>query len=442
VLATIYLRSTTGANGNTGLTSWANAKATLAAAMTAAGAGGTVYVSQVHAESSAGNMALSSPGTAASPIRIICVNDASAPPTAVATTATVSATGTPNINFDGYAYCYGVTFKSGSGTGVCNITFNPITGWWWRLEDCRLWLVGNNSNAEITVGNSGASTNDQLLELINCTLSFANVSQAVNASCNMIWKGGGLAGSVPTSLFARSVDGPPGDVSVYGVDLSAIDTGNNLVAYASAGNAHKYHFENCALGSGYGVVTGTHPGQGGPIVRITNCGNASASNNYAYYRYQGTITSETTIVKTGGSTDGAASISMKMVSNANAKWISPLESDPIYTFFAAGAGSKGVSVSIVTDGVTLTDTECWIEVEYLDDIASNQSTITNDRSADVLATAANQTTDTATWTTTGLASPVKQKLTKTVILDNDGPLIVRVMLAKASTTVYVDMEPI
>ncbi len=73
-MAVIYLRSTDGSDADNGST-WALAKATLAAALTAAGAGGTVYVSQVHAETQAGAMTLTSPGTEASPVRVICARN-------------------------------------------------------------------------------------------------------------------------------------------------------------------------------------------------------------------------------------------------------------------------------------------------------------------------------------------------------------------------------
>ncbi len=54
-MAVIYLRSTDGNDLDDGLT-WATARATLANALTAAGAGGTVYVSQNHAETQASAM--------------------------------------------------------------------------------------------------------------------------------------------------------------------------------------------------------------------------------------------------------------------------------------------------------------------------------------------------------------------------------------------------
>ena len=139
-MAIIYLRSTNGtADADDGST-WALAKTTLAAALTAAGNGGTVYVSQAHAETQATVMTLTSPGTAANLVKIICVSDATAPPTTLATTATVTTTGASPISFSGFGYCYGVTFNAGTGSTAANINFTSGSPWYWRLEYCALFI--------------------------------------------------------------------------------------------------------------------------------------------------------------------------------------------------------------------------------------------------------------------------------------------------------------
>src|SRR3990167_8140047 len=97
-MAVVYLRSTDGSNLDDGST-WALAKATLAGALSAAGRGGAGYVSQAHAETQGTNMTLTSPGSAASPVNVICVDDSAEPHTATATTATVTTTGTTSITF-------------------------------------------------------------------------------------------------------------------------------------------------------------------------------------------------------------------------------------------------------------------------------------------------------------------------------------------------------
>src|SRR3972149_1584016 len=92
-----YVRSTDGSDADTGLT-WALAKATLVGALAVAAAGERIWVSQAHAETQASAMTLTSAGTESSPVEILCGNDAAEPPTAMATTATISITATSSCN--------------------------------------------------------------------------------------------------------------------------------------------------------------------------------------------------------------------------------------------------------------------------------------------------------------------------------------------------------
>lgn len=443
-MAIIYLRSTDGSDSNDGST-WALAKATLAAALTAAGAGGTVYVSRDHAETQATAMNLDSPGTAASPVRVLCVNDAAEPPTALATTATVSTTGNAAMNFTaGYVYCYGVTFNCGSGFNNARMNFGALTtsSWWWRIERGKLALVATGNDMPIIVGTSvGAGVGTGQLELVDTVVSFAHAAQHIRVHRNFSWRGpsdaAGTVGTAPTALIVipgRGVSGPT--VKVSGVDLSAAS--GALVDVAGAAGA-RVSFENCKLHASATVTTGTPFGPNGTIVELVNCDSADTNYNYHRHSYQGDITDETTIVRTDGASNGDVPFSLKMVSSANAKFFSPLESPPVTVWNETTGSAITVSIPVVTDGVTLTDAEAWIEVEYLGTSGFPLSTIASDRAADILATPANQTTDaTSTWTTTGLSSPLKQTLSVSITPQEKGLIRARVMLARASTTMYVD----
>lgn len=95
------------------------------------------------------------------------------------------------------------------------------------------------------------------------------------------------------------------------------------------------------------------------------------------------------------------------------------------------------TIEVITDNVTLTDGECWLEIQYLGTSGVPLGSFLSDAKADVLATAANQTTSSETWTTTGLTTPVKQYLRVTFTPQEKGFVHAVVKLAKASTTVYV-----
>lgn len=432
-----YLRSTDGSDASDGL-SWANAKATLAGAFAVMAAGETVYASQVHAETQASAMTLTSPGTAASPCRVLCVNDGAEPPTALATTATISATGNSVVAFLGFAVSDGITYSSGSTTSTGGIAFTNSSPLWWRFINGSLRIAGSNANNRMNFGASATSTDDTLVELINTTLRFANVGQGVVVRCPLRWQGGSVdsGGSIPTTLFLTPSSGNSGWADVLGVDLSALGSGKNLVD-AGQGNFTAYSFTSCKLGSSVSLVTGSNAGQGGVTATLVNCD--SADTNYRYHKsvYQGDITQETTIVRTGGATDGTTTVSRKMVSSANAKFFSPLESDWIY-FWNETLGAVTISIPVVTDNVTLTDAEAWVEVEYLGTSGFPLGNYASDRAADILATPANQTTDGTSLWPNAPGTPIKQVLSTSVTPAEKGLIRARVMLAKASTTMYFD----
>jgi len=211
-MADIYLSSVDGSDGDDGST-WALAKATLAAALTAAGAGGTVYMDNAHAETQASDMTLASPGTAASPTRVLCVDRTGnpQPPTALATTGAVTTTGNTKIIFGAgsYTYYYGITFTAASGgttsAGYITVFSDGTTSAGVIFEACVL----NNGTTAVTAvmafGRHGSSARlSQSVVLLNTKLQFGGAyTNAVTIAVYFLWKGpsSAIQGSVPTSLL-------------------------------------------------------------------------------------------------------------------------------------------------------------------------------------------------------------------------------------------------
>jgi hypothetical protein len=436
----LYVRFGDGSDSDDGST-WALAKATLAGAFAAASAGDTIYVSDNHAETQSFAMTLTSPGTAASPVTVICADDAAEPPTARATSATISTTGGNQISFAGFCYCYGITFSGSSGaTTNMGWQFAAATPWAWHLEACSLRRAGTNSGDPI-IGAAATTVDDQFLRLTNTTLHFGHANDNLILRARMEWRGtaNAIGGTTPTTLFGAAA-AFAGQAWVYGVDLSALASGKSLVDLSGAA-PHRYRFANCKLGSEVAITTGTHVGQGGAVVEVINCDSADTNYRYYYEDYAGTITQETTIVRTGGASDGTTPISYKFVTTANSKWYFPL-CGPWVTIWNETTGS-GVTLTaeVVTDNVTLTDAEAWIEVEHLGTSGFPLSLTESDQITDpIFGTPANQTSSSETWTTTGLTTPVKQALSKQVTPQEKGPIRARVVLAKASTTMYADLK--
>ena len=425
-MADIYLSSVDGDNADNGST-WALAKATLVAALTAAGAGGRVFVDHAHAETQAGGMTLASPGTAASPTLVICVDRTGnpEPPTARATTGTVTSTA-GNVAHTGVAYVYGLTVSG------ANIQLPSSGGHSWVYEESVLAVTA--SGGAMIFGDGSVNVVQAVL-LINTDLSFNNTSQEIRPWEVFDWKGGAVVGAtVPTTLFdlfGRHM------VIVQNVDLSALGSGKNLCDVARASG--NILFLDCKLGASVAITTGTFAGPRGAHVEVIN--SDSADTNYRFHRqnYQATETQETTIVRTGGASDGTTTFSRKVVSTANVTKVFPYEGMWIELWNETVGSAQTATVEIITDNVTLTDAEAWLEVEYLGTSGFPLGLFANDRVADpIFGTPANQATSTVDWTTTGLATPIKQKLGVAFTAQEKGLVRARVVVAKASTTVYYD----
>lgn len=445
-MAIIRVRSTDGNDADNG-SSWALAKATLAGAFAAAAAGDTIWVSHQHAETQASAMTLTAPGTAALPVWVICVNDGADPATTLATTATITTTGSNAITIVGaFTYYYGINFRGAtSGTqGSINISSGSSVPFAHYFRNCSLGAgAGPTATAFVTYGTSISNHDDQLIVFDNTTLHFTHINQqAAQNGGRFVWKNtasavGGTA--VPTTLFVPTNSGS-GQCRISGVDFSALGSGKTILN-VGRGNCGDFRFRNCKLGASVSLTTGTVPGPGAMITEFINCDSADTNYRYWYQDYAGTIEQETTIVRTSGATDGVTPVSREMISSANASKFYPLVLKELFIWNETVGSSKTLTLHTITDNITLTNQDCWLEVEYLGTSGFPLSLFTDNADSlnDLLlgGTPANHPTSTATWTTTGLTTPVKQKLEVTVTPQEKGPIILRLMLARPNTTMYV-----
>lgn len=432
-----YVRSTDGSDADNGLT-WATAKATVAGAIaTPVVAGDTIYVSQSHAETTAGALSWGTAGTVASPTRILCGNDGAEPPTALATTATITTTGASAISMSGVCYVYGLTFNSSDGANVPQVT---TSGSRVRLDTCVLNLVGTSSTGVLGNGSGTA-----WLDLINCNIKLSNAGQGFRGNGRLYWNGGGVVSgsSTPTNLItAYNLGGATSGVEflIENVDFSNFGAATNFSIPVPAGAVLR--IRNCKLPASWsGALVSsafTTPGR----AEMFNCDSGATNYKIKIQDNGGNIDQETLIVRTGGASDGTTPISWKMVSAANCNYPHITLATPNMVLWNETTGSsKTLTVEIIRDSATaLTDKEIWLEVDYYGSSGSPLGTLITDAAATVLTSAANQTSSSATWgdQSPSMANPNKQSLSVTFTPNAKGFFIGRVMLAKASTTVYVD----
>jgi hypothetical protein len=158
------------------------------------------------------------------------------------------------------------------------------------------------------------------------------------------------------------------------------------------------------------------------------------------YDYSGTLTVETTIIRTAGASDGVQAVSWKMVTTANCSRVFPFRSFPMALWNTATGGAKTATVEMVNDGTTLKDSEAALEVSYLGSSSYPLASRVTTAAADLLNAGANISTSTETWTTTGLSSPVKQKMAASFTPNMVGLVRATVVVSKASQTLYADYK--
>ena len=407
---------------------WSAAHKLLQNAASWTAAGDTIWVSHQHAQTHTGGGQITVSFPVLYPrVNVICVNDGAAPPTASAASATMTGSSVAGIRFVGNHYTYGIGFSTG-------LQFLPDTGDQ-IFDSCSFASTSSSASTPLAI------QTETLVELRNVTLSHAST---LPPAAWVSFEGSGSRFNWYDSPSALGGSGNTPDcflnvagyclATIDGVDLSGF--GTNPLIGSSLGFFCDVLFQRCKLGSATDSFSWSSGGRG--VVRLYD--SSSGDNHYLALSGcpNGSERTETTIVRTGGATNGTTPHSRKLTSSGYATFVHPLESEWIAYWNETVGSPVTITVEIVTDGVTLTDKEAWLEVEAKTVSGSTQSTYTDDRAATIMASASNQTSSSVSWTTTGLSSPVKQKLEVTVTPQEKGVIRARVCLAKISTTLYFD----
>ena len=430
-MAILYCWS--GAAGTGSGADWTNAKTTLTAAFATEVAGDTIYVAHDHAETTAASITLTSSGANNNVTKIVCVNRAGSVPPVSAdrrATATVTTTGVSNITLTGVAHYDGVIFTAGNAANTANIAVT--TTQWHRFDNCSLRLGGSNALSGITIGASTAG--GTLVEINNTTMSFTNTGQALTTYGRFKWRNtaSALLGTIPGTVFvANAARG--GSVECIGVDLSAAGSGKTIVSSTGPNQAGTAKFIDCKLDA---AVTKAAAMSSPGTWEIDFLRSGSAGVNYNVYsqRLAGSLNEETTIVRTGGASDGTTPIAWKIDTLTTCNYSAPFECPPIAIWCDTTGSAKTATIECIGTAIA-TDQEVWVELEYLGSSSSPLGSFVADCAADLLTAGANQTSSSATW---GGALTGKFKLAVTFTAQQKGWVYCRVKCAKASSTFYID----
>lgn len=404
-------------------------------------AGNAFFFGDNSAELATVSVNLIGQGTNAAPCFIYCCDHTVAPPasTNLKTTGTWTITGASNLGFNGgYAYYYGITFSAGSSTNQGNITIGATVAFAHKFENCGLVLAGTNAASIVNIAQNLSGSR---VWFINTTVSFGAVGQTiVSNAAEFVWENTASAvigAAVPTKLFT-----PPaasGTNILRGVDLSALGTGKAIVGGGGAGGF--YSIIDCKLNA-LVTVAGTPTIIGGTITNVIRSDSSGTNYRQERYAYEATQTVETTIIRTGGASIEGTGQSWKIITTANPRWLWPYKS-PVMQVENKTTGSN-VTVTIYgiwgTGSVPNND-DIWIEAEWLGSASFPQGSFINSTKTNNLAAGSALSSDSSTWG--GSTTPFKMSVTLSSPQPAlTGPINVRVLAAKPSTTFYIDPQPV
>lgn len=372
-------------------------------------------------------------------IRCICVNHSgSVPPVSADLRTTGGMTGSSGVNTQakGCFYMYGLNWRAGAAAGTGHLQLCNNNNDYQTYDTCTLELLHTSGSDQIQVG-LNTSTKGGKLEFFDTNCKFAAAGQSIAVGdCDLWWRGGAAQGTAPTTLFTDlgSTSTAQCDVLVEAVDLSLV-TGTLVGDFAVP---ITFRFKNCKLGAGV-AAQASQTQDTGATTYIQNSDSGSTNYRNEKHHRRGDQTTETTVVMTGGASDGTTPFSDKIVTTANCDFTCPFEVIPYEIWCDVTGSAKTITVELLTDNVTLKDNEAFAVLDTLQ--TSGFPTGTLARSApDLLAAGSNigAGTGTGNWTTTGLGTPVSQKIAFTFTPQKKGLVTVYLFIGKASTTVYVN----
>ena len=447
-MTTYYVDSAAGSN-TAPYDTWAKAATSLATIAAIDAAGDTVYVASTHSETLGTNPAYSWAGTSAAPVRIICADKTSgAPPTTGATGATIATSNGVALSLAaaGVAYFYGLTFSVGGG-GATNANITPCSAAPCEFDTCN--FVINNTGAGSLIN---IAVNGILCLFSNCTAKFGHALQGVSLAgfgASMTWAGGSIdaASAAISKLFVAVSAGS--NVRVVGVDLSACSSSFNPVATTAANIV--VDMIECKLPASWSGTPNGSTGGIGTRVSMYQCDSAGVTTTVNVGDAYGTITSNTTVVMTGGASDGTTQLSWQLASNSQTSLATPLKSE-WRAVWVDTTVSKTLTWNYVADANiaagqgagtanAFQNNQVWVELLYLGSATSPLGSYASSAPSTPVAAASDNGSGSASWTTTGLTTPKTGVCSVTFTTGLKGPMLARICVGAASKTIYADPSP-
>jgi hypothetical protein len=206
-------------------------------------------------------------------------------------------------------------------------------------------------------------------------------------------------------------------------------------------------FEECKFHASMTRYGTTNVG-GYPATPVITVRCDSGATNYKATRdeYAGSQVTETSITRVGGATDGTTPTSDKIVTNAQAAFLTPYRMLPLAIWSETTGADDIVTVHGTVNSASLPNNdEIWMDVQYLGSSGSPIASFKTTCKSHPLAAAAAVSSDGSTWNGGGSGagwSPFKLVTTLTSPQPQmKGFIYINVRIGKTSGTCYIDPLP-
>lgn len=413
---------------------WAKAATTLAG-VTGAAAGDRYLFNKLHAESVA-TVSVVLPGTVANPVKLLSgTKDTTSGLTDLTAGAQITYTGTTFSLTGTCAYIFGLKVIGSSASSHDQNWFTSVDNCV-ELDSCESHLTGAGGSSSISFGQvSSSGGGGGRTTLRNHVVKLGNSGQRVKIAGEVRVHGLSFASgtTTPAAIFAYSTGTRGNNVLVEKLDCTNL--GNAFDFWGTAQGGSKVVMRDITVPSGW---TGA-PVTSGAIrigcdvecYAITKGGTFMRVWNRSYTH---DLQDSGSVYLDGGASDSAP-YSLYMTTTANVSY--PAGAARSIELQAAPITSTGspitwtVEILRQSSAASITDAQVWLEVELPDgQVISTR--------AGALATPANLTSSSATWT--GGSSPTKQKVSVTGTPASQGRPILRLYCAIPSTTLYFNPQ--
>jgi hypothetical protein len=380
-----------------------HARLTNAYTSTWGAAGHKFWIADNHAETQAANLTLNQPCLSAAITTAICVDRTAALPPAEAnynTGASISTTGNFNlgIGYSGSAYTVyyqGIAFSCGSGSSSSAFLLLDGIALNYKFVNCSFTMGISTAGSTIQLG---STTTPNTILWDNCKAQLAATGQSITLrNTNFEWRNSPSAiqgATLPTNLFFLSSTNAT-YVVCRGVDFSAF---SGQLVTSSPTNVTPLICEDCKFHANmtrYGASTAGYASS--PVITV-RCDSGATNYKSTRDEYAGTQTTETSITRVGGATDGTTPSSDKIVTNAQAAFLTPYRMLPLAIWNETIGGNVTVTVYGTVNSASLPNNdELWMDVQYLGSSGSPLASFKSTSKTHPLAAAAAVASDSSTW---------------------------------------------